>query len=111
MFVDVDPITKVIRGVYGCAQPGYAEKEVPDDDPGVIAFLEGRTPPRRLSTYRIVRRLEAAGLLAPANALLESNVVFKWRFTTAPDIAVDDPDLVAGLKAIGADVDVVLAAE
>ena len=68
-------------------------------------------PSRRLSTYRIVRRLEAAGLLPAANALLDQNLAFKWRFTTAEDIAVDDPDIVAGLKTIGADPAVVLAPE
>lgn len=66
-------------------------------------------PTRRITPYRIVRRLEEAGLLSAAQALLDANVVFKWRFTTAPDIAIDDTDLVAGLQAIGADVDAVLA--
>lgn len=64
---------------------------------------------RRITPYRIVRRLEEAGLLAAAQALLDANVAFKWRFTTAPDIAIDDADLVAGLQAIGADLDTVLA--
>lgn len=72
---------------------------------------EALRPPRRLSTYRIVRRLEEAGLLAAAQALLDANITFKWRFTTTIDVAVDDADLVAGLHAIGADVDAILAPE
>lgn len=108
-----------IRGI--CTGPVFDAAGKPnteflaDDHPDVIArraeLSSQSAPPRRLSSYRIVRRIEAAGKLAEAQAILDANAGMKWRFITAPGILVDDPDLVAGIKAIGLDPAEILAAE
>jgi len=73
-------------------------------------------PYHSVSPYRIVRRLEAAGLAAPALAVLEApeNAVLKARFYTlagAGGIQADDPDAIALVQAAGADPAVILAPE
>lgn len=73
-------------------------------------------PYHSVSPYRIVRRLEAAGLAAPALAVLEApeNAVLKARFYTlagAGGIPADDPDAIALVQAAGADPAVILAPE
>ncbi len=73
-------------------------------------------PYHAVSPYRIVRRLEAAGLAAPALAVLEApdNAVLKARFYTlaaAGGIPADDPDAIALVLAAGGDPAVILAPE
>lgn len=65
----------------------------------------------RVSTYRIVRRLEAAGLIEAADAALDAQPVLFRRFYTAGTIPHDDPDAIAFLQGIGADPVIVLAPE
>lgn len=79
----------------------------PDPEP------EPEQPPIawRVSTYRIVRRLEAAGLIEAADAALAAQPTLFRRFYTAGTIPHDDPDAIAFLEAIGADPETVLAPE
>ena len=79
----------------------------PEPDP------EPEQPPIawRVSTYRIVRRLEAAGLIEAADAALDAQPVLFRRFYTAGTIPHDDPDAIAFLQGIGADPVIVLAPE
>ena len=70
-------------------------------------------PYHSVSPYRIVRRLEAAGVASQAIAVLEQpeNAVLKWRFTTLTGVPADDPDAIALVQAAGADPAVILAPE
>jgi hypothetical protein len=68
MFIERDEAGK-IKGVYSQPQPGYAEEELPDDHPDVMAYLN---PPK---DYAQLRReaYVAAGVTmeAIAEALIE----------------------------------------
>lgn len=72
---------------------------------------EIRAAAPRVQTYVIVRRLEAAGLGDIADAALSQNRSLFRRFYTVGSVMVADPDARAFLKAIGADLDVILAPE
>ena len=66
----------------------------------------------RVPSRTIVARLEAAGKLAEAAAILDSNISLKYRFLTADGLGgvlVDDPDLNAALASLGLDAKTVLA--
>lgn len=89
-----------------------------DSFDGLVQVLRAANVPpyHSVSPYRIVRRLEAAGLAAPALAVLEApeNAVLKARFYTlagAGGIPADDPDAIALVQAAGADPAVILAPE
>jgi hypothetical protein len=73
-------------------------------------------PYHSVSPYRIVRRLEAAGLAQQALDVIEApdNAVLKARFYTLAGVGgipADDPDAVALVLAAGGDPDVILAPE
>jgi len=73
-------------------------------------------PYHAVSPYRIVRRLEAAGIAAQALAVIDApgNAVLKARFYTlagAGGIPADDPDAIKLVLAAGGDPDVILAPE
>lgn len=73
-------------------------------------------PYHSVSPYRIVRRLEAAGLSQRALAVLEApqNAVLKARFYTLAGvggISADDPDAIALVIAAGGDPAEILAPE
>jgi len=84
-----------------------------EPDPGPDPNPDPEQPPInwRVSTYRIVRRLEAAGLIEAADAALDATPVLFRRFYTAGTIPHDDPDAIAFLQGIGADPVIVLAPE
>jgi hypothetical protein len=65
----------------------------------------------RVSTYTVVRRLEAAGLIDAAEAALESNRVLFRRFYTVGSIPNDDADARRFLTAVGANPDDILRPE
>lgn len=68
-------------------------------------------PYHKVSTYRILRRLEDAGRIDAAEAALNANRVLWRRFYTVGAINADDADSRAFLAAIGADADAILAPE
>ena len=73
-------------------------------------------PYHAVSPYRIVRRLEAAGIAAQALAVIDApdNAVLKARFYTltgAGGISADDPDAIELVLAAGGDPAVILAPE
>lgn len=73
-------------------------------------------PYHSVSPYRIVRRLEAAGLAQQALGVIEApdNAVLKARFYTLAGVGgipADDPDAIALVQAAGADPAVILAPE
>jgi hypothetical protein len=73
-------------------------------------------PYHSVSPYRIVRRLEAAGLAQQALDVIEApdNAVLKARFYTLAGVGgipADDPDAVALVLAAGADPAEILAPE
>ena len=101
-----DPVVELVVRQYGGQYEVEPEPEVPlEPDPDV--------PPTawRVSTYRIVRRLEEVGLIDAADAALAAQPVLFRRFYTAGSIPHDDPDAVALLDAIGADPVEILAPE
>lgn len=101
-----DPVVELVVRQYGAQ---YDVKPEPDPEPEP----EPDQPPTnwRVSTYCIVRRLEAAGFIDAADAALAAQPVLFRRFYTAGSLAHDDPDATAFLEAIGADPVIILAPE
>lgn len=83
----------------------------------INVLRQANVPPyHRVSSYRIVRRLEAAGVSEQALAVLDApqNAVLKARFYTidaAGGIPADDPDAIALVQAAGGDPASILAPE
>ncbi|MCB1498585.1 MAG: hypothetical protein KDK07_02150 [Bauldia sp.] len=103
-----DPVVEVVVRQYG-GQYDVA----PEPDPEVVPEPDPDAPPApwRVSTYRIVRRLEEVGLIEAADAALDAQPILFRRFYTAGTIPHDDPDAVTLLTAIGADPIEILAPE
>lgn len=101
-----DPLVELVVRQYG-GQYDVEPEPGPNPDP------EPEEPPAnwRVSTYRIVRRLEAAGLIDAADAALAGQPVLFRRFYTAGSLPHDDPDAIAFLEGIGADPVAILAPE
>ncbi|MCB1502829.1 MAG: hypothetical protein KDK07_24140 [Bauldia sp.] len=93
-----DPLIELVVRQYGAIYDIEPEPG-PEPDP------EPEQPPVawRVSTYRVVRRLETAGLIEAADAALAAQPTLFRRFYTAGTIPHDDPDAIAFLQAIGAD--------
>jgi|SRR5581483_6700579 len=66
-------------------------------------------PTWQVPTVIVVQRLQAAGLLSAADAVLNQNVLMHATFYTMGTIASDDVNAIAFLKSIGADPAVILA--
>ena len=103
-----DPVVELVVRQHG----GQYDIE-PEPVPDVPPEPDPDSPPTawRVSTYRIVRRLEEVGLIDAADAALGAQPVLFRRFYTAGSIPNDDPDAVALLSAIGADPLEILAPE
>ncbi len=103
-----DPVVELVVRQYG----GQYDIE-PEPEPEVPLERDPDVPPAawRVSTYRIVRRLEEVGLIDAADAALAAQPVLFRRFYTAGSIPHDDPDAVGLLSAIGADPLDILAPE
>ena len=84
-----------------------------EPEPGPEPSTESDQPPTswRVSTYRIVRRLEAAGLIEAADAALAAQPALFRRFYTAGSLPHDDPDAFVFLGAIVANPLEILAPE
>jgi len=115
--------------VYASARQQY----VPDTDPDYLArAADPVSPPSRVateeelvevlrrfgvppyhqvSTFTLVGRLDAAGLLALAEAALDQDPSQKWRFSQATYVDADHPEVIGLLTAIGANVAEMLAPE
>ncbi len=105
-----DPLIEIVvrqhGGLYDVEpepEPEPPPEPEPDPDPAPTSW--------RVSTYRIVRRLEDFGLIDAADQALTASPTLFRRFYTAGSIQHDDPDAVAFLTAIGADPEVVMAPE
>lgn len=85
----------------------------PEPEPDLSPEPDPDSPPAawRVSTYRIVRRLEEVGLIDAADAALAAQPTLFRRFYTAGSIPHDDPDAVVLLSAIGAEPLDILAPE
>ena len=103
-----DPVVELVVRQYG----GAYDIE-PEPEPEVPLEPDPDVPPTtwRVSTYRIVRRLEEVGLIDAADAALAAQPALFRRFYTAGSIPHDDPDAMALLSAIGADPLEILAPE
>jgi hypothetical protein len=103
-----DPVVELVvrqhGGLYDI-EPEPPPEIVPDPDPDPVPTSW------RVSTYRIVRRLEEIGLIEAADAALASQPMLYRRFYTAGSIPHDDPDAIAFLEGIGAEPEAVLAPE
>lgn len=93
-----------------------------DSEPSMIGVLrEANVPPyHRVSVYRIIRRLEEAGLASTALAIIDApeNAVLKARFyglagsvESGMGIPADDADAISLVQAAGGDPAVILAPE
>lgn len=103
-----DPVIELIVRQYGGQydiepEPPPEIVPEPDPDPAPTAW--------RVSTYRIVRRLEEIGLIEAADAALAAQPMLYRRFYTAGSIPHDDPDAIAFLEGIGAEPEAILAPE
>ena len=101
-----DPVIELVVRQYGAqydVEPEPDPEPEPEPDQAPTAW--------RVSTYRIVRRLEATGLIEAADAALAAQPVLFRRFYTAGTLPHDDPDALAFLEAIGADPIAILAPE
>lgn len=101
-----------VHGVFALPQPGnsgYAE--IADDDPRLIAFLNPGA--RLVRKSLIIERLNTAGKLAAASAVLNSDIYARerWYAPDQPGVYADNAEVLALLKAIGADSDAILASE
>lgn len=111
---------------YSSAAGGYVDvAQAPEDRITRIASMDelievlraANVPPyHSVSPYRIVRRLEEAGLSQRALAVLEApqNAVLKARFYTLAGVggvSADDPDAIALVIAAGGDPAEILAPE
>ena len=101
-----DPVVECVVRQHG----GQYDIE-PEQDPGPEPEPEQPPTNWRVSTYRIVRRLEAAGLIEAADAALAAPPVLFRRFYTAGSLPHDDPDALVFLGAIGANPLEILAPE
>lgn len=91
---------------------GYIPTRVASFDKLVDVLRASSVPPyHKVSTYRILRRLEDAGLIDVADAALNANRTLFRRFYTVGAISADEPDAREFLKKIGADPDAILAPE
>lgn len=99
-----------IIGIFANSQAGYAEEELADDNQEVLDFLAPKLSPRLVLKRVIVDRLYAAGKLAAARAALDAQPLYtRERWNSRDAIYANDPDTIALLKAIGADVEATLA--
>lgn len=71
----------------------------------------GFPPYHKVSTYRIVRRLEDAGVAGAALAVLDANPVLKARFYALGEISADDPNARALIVQAGANPEEILSPE
>lgn len=95
-------------------EAGHLVSRAANMDELVYVLRAAGVPPyHSVTPYRIVRRLEAAGVAAQAIAVLEApeNAVLRWRFTTLAGVPADDVDARALIIAAGADPDEILAPE
>lgn len=77
---------------------------VADDDPDLVAFLEGPVARRLVRRSVIIDRLAAAGkLAAAASALAAADVYTRERWNARTAIYADDPTAVAFLTSLGVD--------
>lgn len=93
-----------------------------DSEESLIEVLrQANVPPyHRVSVYRIIRRLEEAGLASAALVIIDApeNAVLKARFyglagslDSGMGVPADDPDAAALVRAAGCDPAVILAPE
>ncbi len=103
-----DPVVELVVRQYGGLydiEPEPPPDVVPEPDPDPVPTAW------RVSTYRIVRRLEEIGLIEAADAALATQPMLYRRFYTAGSIPHDDSDAIAFLEGIGAEPEAILAPE
>jgi hypothetical protein len=102
------PPDRAAWALNGAAQIGWSH-----DGDGFLPPPAGEEPRERrlVAKSAIVERLNAAGLLAAAKAVLDADLYARerWYAPDKPAIYADDAEALALLAAIGADPDVILA--
>jgi hypothetical protein len=90
--------------------PGYA---TPEQLAATFPDYAASAPRRMLRKSTITARLIEANKIGAAMAALNSNPAFfgRWIAADHPTIFADDPDALALLGAIGADIDTIMAPE
>lgn len=81
---------RTIKGVYTAPQKGYAEEEIADDDPAVLAFLARQSPaPRDLAAEIDALKAEVARAKAAEAVLIEKSIVSKGEIDAkVPDVGI-----------------------
>ena len=111
----IDPTAKVRKGwswVPVVREEGAEAFEGVVDGSYVIRTVrpaEPVPPPVTISTYTIVKRIEAAGKSEEASHALDLQPALKFRFLTVGSIRLDDPIARDMITALGLNPDVILA--
>lgn len=93
----------VVIGVFANLQPGYAEEELPDDHPDVVAFVNRADPLPPLTMRQFRLGLLGAGLLSSVEAAIaglpqpqRDAALIEWEYATS---VRRNHSLVTGLSA------------
>ena len=102
MFIERDEQGK-IKGVYRAKQDGYAEEELADDHPEVVAYLNPAPKVPQVVTMRQARlALHASGLLDAVNAAITQAggaAAIEWEY--AQELRRDHPLATSLTPALG----------
>lgn len=92
-----------IVGVYANLQTGYAEEELPEDDAGVVTFLNPPPPPPAgVSARQFKLQLLTAGLLDQVDAWIASqNRAIQIAYEYSGTFVRTEPMMAAGFAAMG----------
>lgn len=112
VFVERNPDNQIVA-LYAMSQPGFAEEELADTHPDVVAFRNGDESQTRPTVAKSIvqSRIIGAGRMDQAYAALTSNSTYfaRWFAPDRPVVYCDDPDAILLVTAIGLDPKVILA--
>jgi hypothetical protein len=92
-----------ITGVYANPQPGYAEEELPNDHPEVVAFINPPSPPvTSVSARQFKLQLLSAGLLDQVDAWIKAqSKAVQIAYEYSGTFVRTEPMMAAGFAAMG----------
>lgn len=112
VFVERNPDNQIVA-LYAMSQPGFAEEELADDHPDVVAFRNGEGGQSRPTVAKstVQARIIEKGKMDEAYLALTSNTAYfaRWFAPDRPVVYCDDPDAILLVTAIGLDPTVILA--
>lgn len=92
-----------INADYANCQPGFAEEELPDDHPDVVAYFNPAPAiPDRVTARQFKLQLLADGLLDPVEAWIASqDRAIQVAYANSGTFVRDEPMLQAGFSGLG----------